>query len=434
MERLAQMISVRRHLWVGGLAVTLLVGVFGLWGAQARIAGALITTGVVEVGAKRQVIQHAEGGVVSEILVRDGDLVEAGDVVLRLDDTLVLMELARIDGQLGELLAQKARLEAEEDGDTVLRPSDALKRMAAADPGVAALVARQSRLLVARHEDLQRRQAQIREQIAQVEHQIAGTLAQRDALAREAELAASDLERARDLHAKGHLPLERLNTLEREAARLAGQLGAVSARVAELRATVSTLGIERVRLGPGRQEAAMRELRELALREYALQETRTAAQERLRRLDIRSPIPGIVHGSQVHALQAVVTSAAPLMQIVPQDGPTRIALRIPTTEIEHVYVGQNASLRLTGAGLRHAGEVSGTVVSVSADAFTDRNSGARFYRAEIVPDPVEVSAVAGLSLVPGMPVDVFLRTEDRTPLSYLLEPFRDHMARALRDP
>lgn len=417
----------------GLIALLVLVAGLGGWGIFARLSGALVASGAVEVQSNRQVVQHPEGGVVGQIFVRDGDAVTAGQMLIALDGTFMQSEMNLIEGQLFELLARKARLEAERDGAHELHLTDELARLADQHDWVQAHVERQERLFVARNTTLQSQSEQLRKQITQTESQISGTEAQLAASRDQLVLIDAELIDQRSLLEKGLTPASRVSALERETIGLRGDIGRLEAELARLGGQVAATEIEILRLTASRQEEAITLLQDQQVREAELAERRIALSERLARLEIRAPVDGIVWGSQVFAEQSVIQPAEPVMYIVPQNAPLLVAARVDATQIDQLYIGQAALLRFPAFNQRLTPELRGTVTNISADVFTDEASGYSFYRAELLPDPGELERLNGQPLVPGMPVETLIRTSERSPLSYLTKPLTDYFTKAFRE-
>lgn len=420
-------------LLVGGTALFVLVGVLGFWSVTARIAGAVIASGMIQVESNRQVLQHPQGGVVGALLVKDGDVVSAGDVVLRFDDKLLRSELAIIEGQLYELLARKTRLQAERDGLDRLPEPDALLAEAMSNPEVRDLIDGQQRLFEARANTLRQSAEQISEQIAQAGNQIIGARAELDALATQKELIENELTDAQALFEKGLTPVSRVSALQREQARLLGEIGSLTAGVAQLRGQIAALNIEKIALTTRLREEAITTLRDLQFQEVELVQRRLSTLETLSRMDLRAPVSGVIYDSRVFALQSVVSPAEPIMFIIPQDQPMIVSARLDPIHVDHVYVGQEASLRFAALDQRMTPEVFGYVTKLSADIFTDPATGAAYYQVELIPLESEMEKLGGQTLLPGMPVEAFIRTDERSPLNYLAKPMTDYFTRAFRE-
>ncbi|WP_037227486.1 HlyD family type I secretion periplasmic adaptor subunit [Roseobacter sp. GAI101] len=417
---------------IGFGALVVLVGVLGVWSVTARIAGAVIASGMIQVENNRQVVQHPEGGVVGEILAKDGDEIEAGDVVMRLDDALLQSELAIVQGQLFEIKARQARLAAERDGLEDIVLPDELVEAAANSPEIESMIDGQRSLFLARKESLRREADQISEQIAQANNQIEGTEAQLAAFQTQQDLILSELEDAESLLEKGLAQASKVSSLQREQARLLGEIGSLKATVAQLRGQIASLEIQVLKLTTTRREEANTTLSDLQYREIELAERRLSLRETLSRMEIRSPVSGVVYDSQIFALQAVLSPAAPIMYVIPQDQPLVVSARIEAINIDQVHVGQEASLRFVAFEQRTTPEIFGQVSRISADVFKDEVTGQSFYRAELLPREEELEKLGDQKLVPGMPVEAFIRTAERSPLSYLAKPLTDYFNKAFR--
>ncbi len=426
--------AARRHLIFGSLVVAVLVGGFGGWAMFAQIAGAIISTGQIEVDRNRQVVQHPDGGVVEAILVDEGDMVEAETVLIRLDGTLLRSELAVIENQYFELVARRGRLEAERDGRTEIDFEEDLIATAQFRPEVADLIDGQERLFEARLESLAKETEQLGKRRNQIDNQIEGIVAQQAALGTQLDLLRSELLDQTDLLNRGLAQRARVLSLQREEARLAGTLGELTASQAESEGRITELEIEILKLETQRREEAITRLRDLQYRELELAEQRRALQERLARLEIKAPVAGIVYGLQVFAERSVIRAADQVLFLVPQDRPLVIATRVEPIHIDQVFPGQEVIVRFSALDARTTPELVGLVTQVSADAFNDEQSGMSYYRAEVVLDEGQQNRLPeDVALLPGMPVEAFLRTDDRTPMAYLLKPLTDYFTQAFRE-
>ena len=425
--------SIRRYVWLGVVALVALIGGVLLWAVSVTISGAIVASGQVMVESNRQVVQHPDGGVVGEILVADGDMVEAGQILIRFDSTLQHSRLAIIEGQLNEVLARRARLIAERDGATILTLPFELEDKAG-DPAIASLIAGQVSLLEARAASLAGERAQLAERITQIENQITGAQAQQNALQTQLRLLEPELRNQQDLLSRGLTQAASVSTLQREEAQLIGSIAEIDAVIAESRGRIAEIELESLRIDSSFRENAISDLRDLDYAEIELRENRLALVETLSRLDVRAPRSGIVHGLSVHAIRAVVQGAEPILFIIPQDSPLVIAARIPVIDIDQVFIGQPARLRFAAFDQRSTPELNGHIARISPDSLLDERSGQAYYAAELALEPGEVARLGdNLTLLPGMPVEAFIATGDRTPLSYLVKPLSDYFNRAFRE-
>lgn len=425
--------SARGPLILGFVTLVLLVGGLGAWSVMTTLSGAIVASGQIEVEQNRQVVQHPDGGVVAEIVVSEGAVVNAGDMLIRLDGTLLQSELAIVENQLFELLARRGRLEAERDGAGAVTFPAELIETAKVRPDVQEVADGQVRMFAARAETLGQLIEQRQKRIAQIASQIEGITAQSASVAAQIALVRQELVGQQELLAKGLVQIARVLALERELARLEGQAGELTAARAEAEGAMTEIEIETVGLSSQRREDALTELRDVAARELELAERRRALVEQIARLDIRAPVSGIVLSMAVTTPRSVVRPAEPVLYIIPQDRPLVIAVRVPTIHVDQVHVGQDVRLLFSAFTSRTTPELQGQVVKVSADALTDERTQVPYYRTEISINPGEVDRFDGQVLVPGMPVEAFIRTDDRTPFSYLVKPFTDYFNRAFRE-
>ncbi|MCU9848383.1 HlyD family type I secretion periplasmic adaptor subunit [Defluviimonas sp. WL0024] len=425
--------SARLPLVIGFAALAMLTGGIGAWSVGTSIAGAVVAPGVLVVQSNQQVIQHPDGGVVGNILARDGDMVRQGDIVVRFDGTFLRSELSTVERQLLEIFVRRARLEAERDNleAPVFTIDDSF---AALDPvWVEGQIRGQKSLFLARRDSIAKETDGLREQVRQIENQIEGVAAQLVALKRQLVLIAEELRNQSALFDKGLVSASRVLELRREEARLQGEIGRLTSSTAEARARISATEIEILKLSDRQREDAITQIRDLQYAEIELQERRLSLQVRLTRLDVRAPVDGVVFDSRVFALQSVIRAAEPMMYIVQGDQPLQVKARINPVHIDQVQPGQDVILRFTTFDSRTTPEVHGTVSRVSADAVTDEKTGAQYYEAILTPDPNAFEDRPDLTLLPGMPVESFLRTGDRTPLSYLTRPMVNYFNRAFRE-
>ncbi len=426
--------SARGALVLGLLASLLLVGGAGGWAITARIAGAVVATGTLQTEQNRQVIQHAEGGAVSEILVREGDFVKAGQVIARLDPSTLTRELAIIDNRIFELSARRGRLEAERDGLTDLTYRDGILNEARHRPTSSEMLQSNLRLFAQRREAeaasiarLEKRKTQITSQIAGLEHQLAASRTQ-------AALIAEEIEIQTALKAKGLATTAPGLALQREAARLDGLQGELRAEIARNTERIGELEIEMLTLRATRREDAIARLTAQEGDELELAERRREILDRLDRLDLRAPLSGVVHGLEVFGPGAVIRAAQPILHIVPEDAPRVIAAQIEPVHVDEVFPGQEVSLHFPTLDLQHLPAIRGEVLSVSPDAFSDERGGRRFYLVRIgVRDDEVANLPRGTALIPGIPVDAYIQTGARSPWAYLVKPLADYFRKAMRE-
>ena len=424
--------SAARPVLTGVLTIGVLVGGFGAWAVQSQITGAIIAFGRIEVDQNRQVVQHLDGGVVSEILVKEGDTVIEGQMLVRLDAEQLQSELAVVEGQLFEVLARRARFEAERDTAMVLIYDPLLRD--ATNPIAPGLMEGQQRLFDARIESELQEKEQLARRREQIGNQIDGIDAQQVAVGTQLDLITEELVNQQSLLDRGLAQASGVLALQRQQASLSGQSGELTASRAEAEGRQTELDIEILRIDSTRREEANTRLRDLQFNEIELGEKRRALITRLERLDIRAPVSGIVYGMAVFTPRSVIRAAEPVLYLVPQDRPLVIATQVQPSNIDSVFVGQDVAIRFSAFDQRQTPELFGTVVQVSADAFTDQGSQVSYYRAEIKLNDGEMARLdPNLHLIPGMPVEAFISTEARSPMAYLLKPLSDYFTKAFRE-
>jgi HlyD family secretion protein len=419
---------------IGFVGLLTLVGGFGTWAVFSNIAGAVVTSGKIEVDQNRQVVQHRDGGIVEEIYIDEGESVAAGDVLIKLDTNQLRSTLLITEGQLFELMARRARLEAERDeADTVVFDEDLLME-ADKSADVKNLVDGQERLFEARGASIAREIEQLAKRNGQISSQIEGIEAQQASLATQLDLIEQELTNQQSLLDRGLAQAGTVLNLQREAANLNGTLGELAASKAQAEGRVTEIDIEVLKLATARREEAITTLRDLGFRELELAEQRRSLKEELDRMDIRAPVSGVIYGLQVRTPRSVIRPADPLMYLVPQDRPLVIAVQVEPIHVDEVIVGQEVSLRFSALDQRTTPELFGKVEQLSADAFDDDRTGLTYFRAEITVDEGELARLPeGTTLVPGMPVEAYIRTADRSPLAYLLKPLSDYFVAAFRE-
>ncbi len=424
--------STRGPMTLGLIALLVLVGGFGTWSIMAQITGAVIASGQIEVDRNRQVIQHPDGGVVDAIIVEEGQLVAEGDILIKLDPDELLSELAIVEGQLFEILARRARLEAERDGTNDITFSDVLTDPA--NVGAIELIAGQTRLFEARVESMLRAQEQLTQRRAQIQSQIGGIDAQQAALVTQRGLIGEELADQQTLLDRGLAQASRVLGLRREEANLLGQVGELSASAAQAAEQITEIEIEMLGLETTRREDSITRLRDIQYNELELTERRRTLTTQLDRLDIRAPVSGIVYGLTVYAPRSVIRAADPVMFLIPQDRPLVIAAQVQLTDVDQIHLGQEATLRFSAFDQRRTPELLGKVTLISADAFQNETSGQSFYRVELRLSNGEIEKLPiDMTLIPGMPVEAFVRTADRSPMDYLIKPLADYFAKAFRE-
>ena len=379
-------------------------------------------------------MQHPDGGVIAELLIEEGDVVIIGQPLLRLDPTLELSELSIIEDQLYELFARRGRLEAERDGTQDISFEPELIEAAQRDASIKELLEVQIRLFDARSASIANQVEQLSKRKAQIRNQIEGLRAQQEAINTQLNLLRRELSDQQQLLEKGLAQATRVLALERTEAQLKGQAGDLAARKAEYEGRITEIDIEINALGTTRREEAISRLRDQQYRALELEERARALKEKLARMEIKAPVSGIVYGMTVFTPRSVLRAADPVLYITPQDWPLIIAARVEPINIDEIFVGQEVILRFSALDQRTTPELNGKVVQISANAFQDQTTQMSYYRAEIILSEGEQSKIPeGIALVPGMPVEAFVKTNDQTPIAYLIKPLSDYFVKAMRE-
>jgi HlyD family secretion protein len=405
--------------------VALLAGGVGGLAATTELSGAVIAPGSLVVDTNVKKVQHPTGGVVGELRVRDGDRVKSGDIVVRLDETITQANLAIVVKSLNELQARLARLEAErDDAEMVVFPAELLAR--GANPEVARTVEGERNLFKLRRTARAGQKAQLKERVAQLREEIQGLTGQAAAKRREIELIGQELEGVRELWRKNLVQIQRVTALERDAARLEGERGQLVAATAQSKGKISEIELQIIQIDQDLRSEVAKEMREVQGKLAELVERKVAAEDQLKRIDIRAPQDGQVHQLAVHTLGGVITAGEAIMLIVPETDALTVEAKLAPQDIDQVRPGQRAVLRFSAFNQRTTPEINGFVTRVSGDLSTDQRTGMTYYTVRISLPEEEVGRLGvGLRLIPGMPVEAFIQTGERTVLSYLTKPLTD---------
>jgi len=425
--------SIRTHLMVGLALVLVLAGGFGTWASTVPISGALIAPGAVVVESNVKKVQHPTGGVVGEVRAHDGDLVKAGDIVVRLDETVVKASLAIVVKTLNGLWARAARLEAEQRGlDAIKFPSMLTDRTD--DPDARDVMASETKLFEVRVNGRAGQKAQLRERVMQLNEEIAGLSAQEKAKDKEIALVEKELIGVRELYDKHLVQLTRLTTLERDAARLSGERAQYIASRAQAKGKITETELQIIQVDKDMISEVSKDLRETNDKTGEFVERKVTAEDQLRRIDIRAPQDGMVLQSTVHTVGGVITAGDAIMMIVPQADDLSAEAKVNPQDIDKLQIGQKTLLRLSAFNQRTTPELNGKVTRVSADVTTDQRTGQSYYTIRVSMPPEEVARLGSENkLIPGMPVEAFVQTGDRTLFSYLLKPLSDQLMRSFRE-
>jgi HlyD family secretion protein len=429
--------SIRRLNLFGFSATVLFLGGLGGWAATATLTGAVIGQGTLVVESSVKKVQHPDGGIVGQIFVKEGNVVKEGDVLIRLDDTMTRSSLGATRSQLDEASAREARLLAERDGDeSVTFPPEMMSRVH--EPVMAAAVRGQEKLFQSRRTGRNGQQAQLREQVVQSEEQISGLIAQQQSKENEIRLMRDEIAGVAQLYQQKLVNIQRYNSVQRDQARLEGERGQLISQIASARAKISETELKILQLGQDFSTDVLKELRETQGQIAVLGEKLIAAEEQLKHIDIRAPQSGTVHELTVHTVGGVVAKGEAVMQIVPLADKLIVEAKIPPQDIDQVALGSTTTVRIMAGNQRTMVDLFGEVTHIGADLTKDKDqvnqpNNQPYYLVRVSLAEQEVARLKELTLVPGMPAEIFIRTRERTPLQYLLKPLNEQIARAFRE-
>lgn len=417
---------------IGFAAFALLVVVFGGWSISAEIAGAVIGNGNIVVESNVKKIQHQTGGIVGKIFVKEGDTVTPGQILVRLDDTTLRATLGIIQSQLDNLVARQARLQAELAGDHKISfPQELIDR--AADKAIAKTMAGEENLFRSRGDARKGQRDQLRERVTQSNEEIVGLTSQAKSKENEIAYISEELAGVTGLYEKNLVTIVRYNQLKRDKARIEGERGQYVSEMAKTRAKISETELQIIQLNQDFRTDALKDLRETQAKIAELRERAVAAEDQLKRVDIRSPQAGFVHQLAIHTVGGVVTGGETIMQIVPGADQLIIEAHIAPRDIDQVTLGAETKIRILAGNQRATPDATGTLTYIGADLTKDPQGTQSYYIVRAKLPEHELKQFDDLKLVPGMPAEIFIRTSDRTPMQYLLKPLKEQIARTFRE-
>ncbi|MDB5555020.1 MAG: rspE [Rhizobium sp.] len=422
----------RRYVISGFFTLFILVFGFGAWSLFTSMAGAVVGVGVVEVETKRQVVQHATGGVVGKILVKEGQQVKGGETLLIFDDAFDRAELKVIESQLFPLLGTRGRLLAEQDNSPEPKFDPELVARAKTSPTEADIIHSQSELLKARRLTRDQQMNQLKERQQQTNRQIDGLNSRIEGLNNQIALIDGDLKGQRELLRRGLTQRARVTALERDRAQAVGNIEEADASIAESKARIAEVELAIINVGSQMREEAIKELGDAEGRIAELRERRNSTLETLARIEVKAPMSGRVFNMTVHAIRQVVRAAEPILEIVPNDVKLIISVQVSPAQIDQIHIGQNAIIRFNAFDRRHTPDLRGTVRRVSADVITNERTGQSYYTVSLAINEGEVKYLGPTAvIIPGMPVDAFIQTTERTPFDYLVRPITSYFGKSM---
>lgn len=424
--------SLRSHIIAVFVLSTALVAGVGGWAATTELSSAIVASGTVVVENNVKKIQHLTGGIVGELLVKEGDRVDAGQVLLRLDATTVRANLSIVQNTLAQLYARRARLLAEQSSSgTFTIPEDLTKLTTATAAQV--LEESERKLFVSRVNALASMKDQLASRKNQLKDETEGLTVQLTAIEDALKLIAEELNGLEKLYKEGLVSMQRVTTLKRERAQLEGDRGARLAARAQAAGKSSEIDLQILQLEEDRRTEVAKELTEVEAKISEYEDRQVAAIDQLKRLDITAPLAGRVYQLAVHTINGVINPGEQLMLVVPEADSLTVEARIATHDIDQIRLGQPVELVFSAFNQRTTPVIDGEVVTIAPDLVTDQRTGISYYPIRVRPKPESVKKLQGLTLYPGMPAEVFVKIADRTVISYLAKPLTEQMRHTFRE-
>lgn len=424
--------AIRRYMLISGVSIVVLLVGAGGWAATSKLSGAVVGMGTVVVEGNVKRIQHREGGIVGEIRVRDGSQVKAGELLVRLDDTVTRANLAMVSKQIDQLVARSMRLTAERDNAAdVVIPGELEARLD--QPEIADYVQSERALFVARRATIEGQKAQLTQRIGQLQQEADGLTARRAAKDDELRLIEQEVAGISTLYEKGLMPFSRLAELQRMRAQLSGERGQLTAEIARAATRRTETELQILQLEQDRRSEVLTELRDVENKLAELTEQQVAAKDQLKRVDLLAPQDGIVHELTVHTVGGVVAPGETIMQIVPVNDSLVVEAKVQPADIDQLHIGQSVVLRFSAFNQRTTPEITGAITTIAANLSNNPQTGEAWYSARIAIPKPELERLGDLALHAGMPVEAFIQTGERTALSYLVKPLADQINRAMRE-
>lgn len=428
--------SLSNRFWISfGIGVVILIfGVGGYWSAATKISGAIIANGRIGVESNVKTVQHLEGGVVSEFFVANGDMVTAGDTLLLLDATGIEANVNILRTRIGELLAHRARLETELEGtEAIIFPSEVLERLGAQNGK--RLLSRTTAMFDLRNENRRGQIAIMEQEILQLGEQISGLRAQMNSQSQQAKLLEQAIRRKKAAFDQGIVSQDAMDQLQSSHLQVVGRVGELRSAIGSVSSAIAKVRLQIIQVDVKMRESSESELHDVLSKIDELREEERALEERLRRAVVTAPVSGIVHEFGVYTVGSVIPpNGQPIMQIIPQSDPMIVEAKISVSDVDQVHVGQTASVVLSAFDSNRTPILSATVTSISPAPLVDEVSGIPFFEVRLMIPENELALLDGdQKLLLGMPAEVFIQTEERTPLNYLAKPIMDQFFRAFKE-
>ncbi len=421
--------------WVilGLITVLVAFGGGGAWASLTKISGAIIAKGIINVESQIKTVQHLQGGIVDEIFVRNGDDVQAGDPLIRLDDNTLRSNLNIVSNNLIELFARRARLDAELEGRATIEFPTEISQKATSE-FVQRVMASKTALFEARKQARSGQKAMMSESIVQFGEQIQGLESQMQSKVNQTRILQDSIDRKREAAAQGLVARDDMDLLERQHLQLVGEVGELRSNIAGIRSTITQTELQIIQIDVDLRESVQSELREVTSRIAELREQENSLKETLRRTLIVAPVSGRIHNLAIFTVGGVVPPANPVLQIIPDNDRLIIESRVLVTDIDQVFIGQEASVVLSAFDSRSTPVLTATVTNISAAQLLDTATNIPYFNVEIeIPESELARLDPSQQLLPGMPADTYIRTEERTPLNYFLKPLANQIMQAFKE-
>ncbi len=416
----------------GLIAFAVLFLGMGVWMFFASIQGAIIASGTVSVLGKPKTIQHLDGGLVAEIMVENGEVVEAGEVLVRLDDTMLKANIDIYKNRFREAVSMRDRLSAEQQGLSQIEWDEEIFTANGILPG-AEVREGQNRIFQARRATRIGQVSQLRERILQLENQIEGLDALSKSKGSQIGILDKEFEAINSLAKDGYASESRVLTLQRQIEEIKGQQFEHQAETSRVRNTISEVRVQIGQINREFDQAVITELREAELSVKDMEQEILATQVQLNRVDILAPIPGVIHEQSIFTIGGVIAPGAAILQIIPVDKEMEFEVNVEPQNIDQIFVGQEVSVLFSAFNARTTPQLNGSVKSVSLNTSVNEETGFAFYPVRVAVSTEELERLGELELISGMPIEAFFTTESRSPLNYLTKPLTDNIKRAGRE-
>lgn len=415
-----------RNIGITVLAITF--GILGVWGYLAPLDSAALAPGYVTVKSHSKTVQHLDGGIVSQLLAKDGDIVKEGDVLLKLDGTEVKAQLEILRGQMITLSAQEARLVAERDHKGEITFPDILQDLS--DAHIVEARQGENQNFQARKNSHEGEISVLKQRMSQLSSKINGLQGQRSSKQQLKVSYADEMGDLKEMLAQGFADKQRLRDIERHHAIVTGEIASLTSDIASSEMQIGETKLQILQLEKQFQEEVVAKLGEVQAELYDVSQRFTATADKVTRTDIKAPASGRVLGLSVHNIGGVITPGKPILDIVPQQEELIINAQVSPIDIDRVRTGLVAEVRFSSFKQALTPKVMGKVINLSADKLTEERSGITYYQAQIELTPDSYAKLRGLELLPGMPAEVFINTGERTVFEYLMQPITNAFARA----